>query len=56
MSEKELEGVAVDLINRLLTVIEEQKKIILKYEGAIEGVKLFLEEMKKKLPKEEKEV
>lgn len=49
LNEKQMEEFAVELINRLLKVVEEQKKTIVQYEGAIEGIKLFMQELKKKL-------
>lgn len=51
--ETSLEGVnldqfAISLIERLLKVIAEQRELITKYEGAIEGVKLFMQEFRAK--------
>ena len=47
ISDKELEMIALSLIERLLAVVEEQKQTIKHYEGAIEGIKLFMQELKK---------
>ena len=47
MEMKDLETTAENLIKRLFKVIEEQKQTIAQYEGAIEGVKLFLQELRK---------
>lgn len=49
MNEQELEKFALDVIQRLLNVVSEQQQTITKYEGAIEGIKLFMSELKKKL-------
>lgn len=49
MNEQELEKFAVDVIQRLLVVVNEQQQTITKYEGAIEGIKLFMSELKKKI-------
>ncbi len=49
MNEQELEKFALDVIQRLLNVVNEQQQTITKYEGAIEGIKLFMSELKKKI-------
>jgi phage shock protein A len=49
MNEQDLEKFAVDIIQRLVSVVKEQQQTITKYEGAIEGIKLFMSELKKKI-------
>lgn len=49
MDKTGLEMLATDIIERLLKVVDEQKQTIVRYEGAIEGIKIFLKELKTKL-------
>lgn len=49
ISQGELDQFALDVVQRLMNVVVEQQNQILKYEGAVEGIKLFLTELKKKM-------
>jgi len=48
-----LDMLATDIIERLLKVVDEQNQTIVRYEGAIEGIKIFLKELKTKLDEQE---
>lgn len=55
MTTEELEVFAADLIKKLSLVIDSKNKELEKYQGAIEGVKLFMQELKARPEKQEAE-
>ncbi len=46
MSTEQLEALALEVIAKLTTTIEQQKATVRLYEGGIEGIKLFMQELK----------